>query len=444
MSAKKPKKVAEEHKKIIKFIEKTKSYLLNKENANFIKKFEIINKIREQILSITSAIPNSITSDIPKELIDFYTAPISQGGLQGVAQDLNNARLISPNVICGITYSEPYKLLLTTAQKLNYAISRDPNKNFILHGDTQYRKMLGLNIDPNSFTLENKITSQNIGIFLENSFEFLYSLDKSQDINKPLENSYEFILYRMLLLKQLSVITNPNNLCFEKSIKQEVLEFIQDKLKIEPALVINDIFNQSLFSYNNDDNKCTPIIKDPLGQNILVCDLEFIAEAVRLDIAYTSNHVTPKMIIDIEASKFILRKNEASCMLFGYYQGSKLVPEISSSFFEKISTTIANSREFILSIMDKKLMGNFSCLKYYLYFAKDETKNLQVSIDKLLSLINTNNLPSTDLSYIKSARDLLVEYKQEIDSLLEFVQIWQSSYTSAALQHRTDKSLFTA
>ena len=110
--------------KINKFIEDTKAYLLDKENNLFINKFELIQKIRQQILDLVSKIPTNVQSNLPQELEKFYTSPISQGGLEGSLFDLKHARTLS-------SPSNSFKNLLESAHKLNFFLSKNIDNDFI-------------------------------------------------------------------------------------------------------------------------------------------------------------------------------------------------------------------------------------------------------------------------------------------------------------------------
>tara|TARA_R110000868_G_scaffold32183_7_gene117318 strand:+ start:22322 stop:25054 length:2733 start_codon:yes stop_codon:yes gene_type:complete len=419
--AKKEKEAQEPYSKLMKFIHHTKHYLTQESNQNFINRFEIIYKIKEQILEIISIIPSHIINSIPKELEEFYTAPINQGGLYGLKYDLIQARYLAPTPLKNFSCNNFYTKLLHTAQKLNFLLSNDINNEFILTGDTEYRKRLGLNINSNNEDIIFKINSRNINKYLNTSFSFLYSLNKPDVIDQPIENSNEFILYRTLLLKQLANLVNSNNNCIEKSIKKEILLAVKAKFKVDPNIVIDDIFNQSLFA-KNENQKCTLSIKDPLGNECLICDLEFISDAIRLDLSYISQPITPKMIIDIEASEFLFNKKPSHCFLFGYNHDSILVPEISKKYVEKLITTITVSKEFIFKIINNNLLGSLRYLNYYLDYSIKEVSNLSNNIAKLVSFINNNKMPEFDHSYINNAKELLDDYNNNLKDLLHDVK----------------------
>jgi len=391
--------------KIDQFIKHTKEYLSDKKNLLFINKFEIVEKIRQQILDIVSNISINIKIKLPQELEKFYTAPISQGGLEGSIFDLQYARNLS-------SPTNSFKILLEAAHRLNFFLAKNSDNPFILHGDSQYRIMLGLqNSDHN---IDYKINSRNIFNYLNNSYNFLYSLDKGIAINQPLFHSNEFIIYRMLFLKQLANYVNPNNFHIEKSVKKEICTFVKEKLFIAPKVILDDIFNQGLFSPYNIIKSSDQIITDPLNKDLSKNDLEFISEAIRVDIAYTTKTITSKMLLDLEAKDFISTLSDNEKILLGYNNEINLTPEISKKYLEKILISITNSRLFILTIIDKNLTGNSNFLNFYLEEANNEISRLCNSIESLINLIKNQELPDYNSTYINTAQDALKLFQDEL------------------------------
>ena len=173
--------------------------------------FELVEKIKQQVLEIVAAVPQGTRqTTLPKELVDFYTRPVTAGGLGGLVQDLEQVRSLAPIVAPQQIVDElhPYYQMLVTAQRFNYALSQDPNKASIFIGDADYRAMLGLRIDSPSERVEAKINAGNIQSYLNHSLDFLYSLNKplqiddSTNLDTPFVNTKEFVLYRTLLIKQ--------------------------------------------------------------------------------------------------------------------------------------------------------------------------------------------------------------------------------------------------
>lgn len=88
--------------------------------------------------------------------------------------------------------------------------------------------------------------------------------------------------------------------------RREIERFAREKLHIDPKVVFDDVLHQGLFIQQDIDS---PRLKY-LGRERPVSDLEYIADAIRLDLAYTSKPVTPRMMIAQEAVDFLFDKGE--------------------------------------------------------------------------------------------------------------------------------------
>ncbi|WP_133129329.1 hypothetical protein [Legionella yabuuchiae] len=403
-------------KKIQQFIYDTHDYLRKPEHHVFIERFELLEKIRQQILEIVSSLPYiSNKTPLPELLTKFYTLPAYQGGLGGQLEDLTMARLL-----CPITF--PLDTLLLTAQRVSFAQSRNAHQAYLLKGDNFYRKLLGLSIQSDFELTEHNITPGNINCYLKHSFDFLFSLNdgiqiQQNDINltKPFRLSYEFVLYRTLLIKQLASIADPNNLRTDPIVRSEINRWIEDHLNINPTVVFNDVVNQSLFL---DDEPSYVTISDPLGTPHPASDISFIAETMRLDLAYVSRLYTPRMLIDQEAKDFLSTRKTSEKLLFCQSNTHKLMtPEDTKAYHMKIEQLILNTSLFIAHLAQNNTIKKSKTLDCYLQDMLQEIDDLVVRIERQDHLF-AQNYDEQNPSYLNLARELLQQFKQELQALL--------------------------
>lgn len=406
------------------YIDDTKAYLINPEHHDFINKFELVEKIRQQVLDIVAAIPSNAPQSLPQPLIDFYTLPVEKGGLGGLASDLQQVRVLAPilpDSMIASAKEHPYYPLLVSAQRLNFALSRDDNRAFILMGDAGYREMLGLPATVPGDRIENTLHAGNIRQYLQASFNFLYSLNQTgatdtvDSLDKPFENSKEFNLYRMLLIKQLACLADPNNLRIDEAIRREIYKFAQERLQIDPTVVFDDVLNQSLFIQREAGG---PSIQDPLMFERSVADLECVAEAIRVDMAYASTSMTPRLLIAMEAKDFLIQMGDTEKTIFCYGNSKAvLIPEVSESYVERIRNTIATTRAFIVDMANRDVLIKSNALKSYLRDSMQEIAQLHqaiISLDQMLG--NASKFNSPELS---AASELLKQYQEELNLQLQ-------------------------
>ncbi|WP_133126858.1 sulfite exporter TauE/SafE family protein [Legionella nagasakiensis] len=405
------------------YMNDTKAYLSKPEHHEFIKKFELVEKIRQQVLDIVAAVPlNTPQKQLPQTLIDFYTFPIEKGGLGGMSYDLEQVRALAPVLpehITAVNQDHPYYPLLVTAQQVNFALSRNKNRAFIFIGDADYREMLGLRVDAPSERIEKKLHAGNIRQYLQASFDFLYSLnqrdssDASDSLDKPFENSKEFTLYRMLLIKQLACLADPNNLRIDESIRREIYKFAQERLQIDPAVVFDDVLNQSLFIQRETDG---PSIQDPLMFDRSIAGLEHVAEAIRVDMAYASKPLTPRLLIAMEANDFLTQKRDAEKTIFCHgHSKTILIPEASEAYVETVRNTIVATRAFIAEMASRDVLKKSGALDSYLRDSIQEVFALRqaiVSLDQMIGGEDTRKLNSPEL---RASADLLKQYQEELE-----------------------------
>ncbi|WP_133135497.1 hypothetical protein [Legionella rowbothamii] len=398
------------------YIVNTKAYLSKADNQEFIKSFGLVAKIKQQVLEVVAIVPAG--GYIPPDLIVFYTSPIEEGGLGGLAQDLSQVGKMASVVEDDVApdKNHPYSLMLAAAQRFDDALHK-MEKEFILLGDTQYRAMLGLPIESQSERVENKITSANIEDYLNTSFDFLYSLNKSSKIDPsanldtPFNNSNEFILYRTLLIKQLANLYDWNSQV-DIEIRSKIEKFVQKKLQLDPKTVLDNALSQMLFI---ESNKGGPRIENPLNVSLSVAQLGYVADAIRVDLAYASKPITPKMLIELEASSFLSSK--AKKTIFSHNNSSdELRVMRNPKYAELIKQTIETTHEFISAMSENNGLVKSGALTSYLYSVLREVQALKVQISTYEQLqLKSGREPFEPFIHAKA---LLQEYENELNVIL--------------------------
>ena len=400
MSSSKPSK--SDLETLNKFINDTRQYLLNPENAAFIKTFEYTQKIKEQILEIVGHIPFPLTSSVkfPENLLKFYVDPVAAGGVGGLLTDFDQIRRLSPVVPDHLAAdgSHPFNRLLETAFTINVQLNAASNPSLIIRGDLQYRKMLGL--PPDYFShIDAQITIANVESYLTASFDFLCTLNRYEPNatwDKPFPNSDEFILYRMLLVKELANLVDPNNTRVDELVKAEVKTFAREKLNCNPNIAFDDVLNQALLIKRVKADEEEGFITDPLGRQHCLTDLAYLADAVRVDIAYVSTPLTPKDLLYFEATHFISQGEDK--IIVGYNASGKLIPEYSDNFLRTVNTAIADTTSFLHVISSRDLLKQTGTLRIYIQVIFAEIAELKRQIAVLIQLpkeslkLNVKNL----------------------------------------------------
>ena len=378
------------------FIKDTKDYLLNPDNAAFIKTFESVQKIKEQVLEIVGHMPFT-TKDkpLPAALVNFYTTSIARGGLGGLKSDLDQVRRLAPVVSAQIAAdaTHPWQQLLTTAFTIQLKLNESPNAELILQGDSRYRNMLGL---PSNQTIpiERRINNENIRDYLDQSFDFLCLLNQYEtnvDWNGSFQNVDPFILYRMLFVKELANLTDPNNIRVDSLVKDEIKRFARTTLNYNPDVAFDDILNQALLVHSNIHGRT---IHDALGNPRLLSELSYIADAVRVDMAYVCSSLSPEQLITLEAKRFLMKGDDK--IIFGHNSMGKLTPELSQNFYDKINDTIQVTTAFLVVINTNKLLHQTNTINLYLQVIATEINRVTQLITVLNRLLGGVNVQPLD------------------------------------------------
>lgn len=334
-------------KDLVDFIKTSMAYLKGEDNAATIREFELIEKIRQQVLEIVS--DPSVRKDValPQQLVTWFCLPVAEGGLGGTKEQLNYARkLVNHQVKDSHTaeeirqMSEDYRWLVNSTDELKTrqarfvnGLSRRGTVHF-LWGDKTYRDMLGLPKKDPTETQQAlgikdslQVNADNIDEMLENSYGFLMSLTKTQLVkykvdgeeqekvkmdkygNPEIELSFsnEFYLYRMMLLKQLASIWDPNNTHIRPDVQVKIRNFVKDRLGLDAELIFDDILSQKRFLHahredtDGQQHMIFPSIRDPYN-------LQNVMNALRVDAAYSRTTITPRHLLQSELSEFMAER----------------------------------------------------------------------------------------------------------------------------------------
>lgn len=225
-----------EYKKLFDFVNQTRAFMEKWRNGGTIAEFRLKEMIREEVLQIVAvagirdANNDQAPIEIPPFLKDFYTKDL--GGSQ---DDLRMVRAMAK-----------IEMLLPLAARLELAL-----KDFsltLLCGSNLYREKLslgpiskGLILGPHVPAANKKISEANIGEFLENSYQFLLTLDKDPedpqevpDFAREYTHTKLFTLYKTLWMKQLAELVDHTRPGFDAGISHQVMLFIEKKWNMKP------------------------------------------------------------------------------------------------------------------------------------------------------------------------------------------------------------------
>lgn len=385
------------------FIDDTQHYLQDKNHAKFIQTFELIPKIKEQILDVVSTI-SSGKRDLPPVLVNFYTNPIDRGGLGGCKEDLEQARRFVKPSTDDPKISEPfYQSLIDTRNALHTQLINYANNQWVLIHDPDYQTWLNLSTNT-SVNIEDSLLPENVVHYLTASFEFLYALNSyspSLKWGEPFTNTSEFMLYRMLLIKQLANLADPRNLRIKNAIKETIKQFTQTYLNYNPTVAFDDIINQSIFKNPPAQEES---IKD--GDNVYsIWQLSHLIKAMRVDMAYVLSPLSPKQLIHQEATNSQLMGNDNQNVIFGVNHTPKqLSVELSMNFFDKLKKSIENTTEFFAIIQNKTLINLSGSHTLYRQIVANEIDVLE----KKLSALHPSDTNPIDLEKKHGVEEALI------------------------------------
>ena len=401
------------------FIKDTQAYLKSADTLSSRRTFELVQKIKEQILEIVASLPTALnTKPLPDMLVQFYTKSVEDGGLGGLGYELEQVRSFFPAVseATGVDTHHPYLGLVNTALTINDRLTSSPHAATIFQGHGQYRKLLGLSTY--SSQADEAITASNIDEFLLGSFDFLCSLNdyaSKTDWDKPLKNTNEFIVYRVLLITQLAALCDPINTRVDDFVQNKIQQFAAQKLNYSPEIAFDDIANQAvLLELEPRKPESLRHIENAIGTACSVADLAHFAEAVRVDMAYVSTSLTRRDLIAFAAADY--QKKNGSKRIFSCCE--PLDPQNSPAFLATVQATILDTTEFLETIKTQNLLQQTSTIDVYNRIFQDEIKQLEQAIIKSMTrLQSTLSLRSDKLSNLQQAQDELLAFKARVPAI---------------------------
>ncbi|WP_100550359.1 hypothetical protein [Caedibacter taeniospiralis] len=359
-------------------IEKTQDYVNHRNNSEFIERFHVKTKIRDQLFEIVSALPKN--KPLPQYVTDFYV-----NTLGGVAHDLVQVREIT-------TQNE----LKSAAKSLNVIFGTVENENqaFILKGDNSLRHLLNLPASGKDL----KLDKDNINQYLTQSMHFMFSLLKKPEINlnadNPLNQVFtytdEFSIYHTLLLKQLAALVDPNNDKLDGDTKAAINLFLKEKLSVDPKDLLNHAFTDALLVGNRPT-------------------LDNMGELIRSAIACSKLNYTPKALLKAEV------KDQINNHLFALHDDEvNFIPEASEAYLQRLKQTITSTAEFVEKIKQNPILVATGACGVYLYEVQQEIIKTLKSIDQYIN----DNQEQPYLVELKKAQTELGNYKTVIDKEL--------------------------
>lgn len=382
------------------FISDTSTYLNHEINQKTISEFELIQKIKEQVIQISASV-----KVIPAELIEFYKKPINQGGLGGFESDLSHAHSLVPIITDSKDSIEnPYDSLCTAASILYKTKELPYAGKQLFKGDAALREMLGL---PGEDFNATGLTFETVDEYLNNSYEFLFALNikiKPREGFNPLDQesilSNEFILYRALLLKQLASLCDTSNHTVATDVKYKIRAFIKQRFDIDPDIVFDDLINQSLMLEEVDET------------GLRYTKLANIAQIIHLDLAYNSVKLTPKHVINFYIQAFLKEKTNdgqstKKAGIFAYGKAEiDLNPQGSQQYLDTVKQYTVNSKDFIAQNANNRALTSSGILDCYKYSMSIQVYQTMLRIAKDLRAIDpldTTQENQNKIRYLKEA-----------------------------------------
>lgn len=432
---------------IIKFISDTTAYFSNEANQEFISNFNLKEKIKDQILDIVSAL--GAKDNYPDELKHFYINELGGSEFQ-----LKQAKLIAQqdDISCLPLEGHPLYNLRKVSDTLQTKLKAASKP--ILFGDRTYHKFMAYNNIANE-----SININNIDDLLENSFQFLLSLNYYQTSGFNKENFYQqsvCTLYRTLLYKQLADLSDPNNHDVSPKIKQKIIEFISQRTN-KTQQAIKDEFNniqcqKFLISSIITNSNVRSFTGNGISKQHMYA-LEQIASAIRLNLVVAGDPISCNRVVEFEKLKFAKGKNinflneksfESALSSENSYSQYKVLLKNHMDFIEHFRTIeyLNNTNAYQVFLIDalnffetekKKIMQYLEGLKSShpkIGLAKELQKYLDECIEKIKSEITNKNLivSTSDVETMsqnsnEQDAEAALEITQEIDPTAELAVV---------------------
>ncbi len=257
------------HPNLERYISATRQYLLQDNGISLQKKYEFIEKTKEQLLEAIAQVGNIA---LTPNLNTFFKA------LYGNDDQLELARIFCPMVSHDHANVTAYNPLLEKANQLDGILRNKPQP--VLLGSNDYWLSLGINPPQ-----QPAISDATIDELLYNSLHFLREISPPVRRGNETEatHSEAYYLYRTLLMRQLAELVFTHKIHVEK-----IKTFIQNSLHetIGMAASVDDVLSDIFY---HEIHKPTPgpdhrtIAAYPTAT---VKGVEYVASALRIDLAY--------------------------------------------------------------------------------------------------------------------------------------------------------------
>ncbi len=391
------------------WISGTESYLSKAHHAEIIKEFELIQKIKEQVLSLVSRIHYT-----PPTLLKFYCKPISKGGLGGNESDFAHIRRFTPTPPQMGENNNPYNYLCTIALNLFKRYEPLYASDLIFLGDPEYRQMLGISRGDYGVA----VTAENIDLYLDNSYALLLSLGNKigpglglDPLQQPARVKDEFILYRMLLLKQLASLCLTENKETSTEVKFNIQRFIKKRFNLETDVIFDDLANQRFLLNKEIQTSLSYRTND----QFIVTDAELdnITQAIVLDVAYNSISFKLIDVLDYYLDSFLKHRGSQPTKIFAYGSSEQeLNPQGTYQFYRLISQYCENTSSFLNKSPQIKALTATNILECYKYNISRQVYQTQLRIIK-----NIKELPKlNDNQEVEQQLGILLDAFRELNA----------------------------
>ncbi|KGP63982.1 hypothetical protein EP47_08785 [Legionella norrlandica] len=399
-------------KLLTKWIHDTTRYLRNEENRSVIEEFELIPKIKEQVLEIVSQLEY-----IPPALLEFYSNPKEKGGLEGNESDFAHIIRFTPTYETEKLGHNPYQHLCDTALNLFKKYEPLYTSNCIFLGDPVYRQMLGIARRDQG----EPITAENINAYLNNSYAFLLSLCHKvkpgfglDPLQQTVRVTDEFILYRMLLLKQLATLSEVNNKEISNEVKFKIRLFIQKHFNQDTKVIFDDLANQMFLLNKGDPN--SRIYKNNDHFEVLDTELDNIIQAINLDVAYSTKNFNLIKILGYFIDKFIEEYGTQPALIFAYGKSEQEInPQGTEYYFNTLSQYCKNTAEFLKTSQTNKALTATNILDCYQYDMSLQIYRTQIRIISNIKEVNqlkATNETDQQIKILLKSFELLSEFSK--------------------------------
>lgn len=388
------------------WIKGTRQYLNNPAHQEIIKEFELIPKIKEQVLELIAHI-----NYIHPKLLAYYSAPISEGGLAGNESDFSHIKRLTPMTSLKKQGQNPYKHLCDTALSLyKYYEPRYATEPIFL-GDPGYRHMLGISRG----NYGTPITNENIDDYLNNSYAFLLSLCHKispglglDPLQQPTVVKDEFVLYRMLLLKQLATLTHAEHKELTPEIKIKIKTFIQKHFNQDTKDLFDNLSNQ-VFLLNKEVQSAT-LFKNNDGFLVTDVELDNIIQALSLDMVYNSFSFKFMDVLRHYMDEFSNNNVHKKTHLFAHHtREQELNPQGTAQFTRLISQYCTNTSAFLQTAATNQALTTTNIINCYTYNVSLQIYRTQLRIIKNIKELNK---PDTGSEVVQQMEFLFTAFVQ--------------------------------